>query len=164
MKTFKKSLVLALAGVMVLAALALTGCFGFGGSGSGSGSSSGGSSGGSSTTSPMVGTWKLAEAYDYWGSAYDVSDLADKVVLVVESETKATFYYFDDDPYPGTLVRDSSIDDAYAADGFTAKGYDLQGSDNSYWELAFITSNSDGTSFWYLEVGSTAPDCLYLTK
>lgn len=162
MKTTKKALILALAGVMAAAALTLTGCFGVGGGNGGNGGNGGG---GSSTKSELVGTWKLDYAHDYNGNEYDIASIgADSVVLVVTSETKATFYYFDDDPFEGTLSRDSSQDSHYSADEFSAKCYDLTGADGSYWEFAFITP-SDGTPFFYLEVGPSGDyDSLYLAK
>ena len=158
MKTMKKALILALAGVMAVAALALTGCFGTGGSSSG---------GSSSSKSELVGTWKLDYAHDYDGNEYDIAAIgSDSVVLVVTSDTAATFYYFDDDAFAGTLSRDSSQDSYYSVDGFTAKCYDLTGSDGSYWEFAYITPD-DGSSdpFFYLEVGPDGDyDSLYLAK
>lgn len=157
MNTLKKSLVIALAGVMAVAALALTGCFGIGGGGNG---------GSSGSKSAMVGTWKLAAAFDYSGSAYDISAIgSDSVVLKVTSETEATFYYFDDDPYPGTLSHDSSRDGYYSSDNFEAKAYRLTGSDGKYWEFAFVTPKDGSDPFWYLEVGpSNDYDSIYLAK
>ena len=114
-----------------------------------------------------VGTWKLDYAHDYDGNEYDIAAIgSDSVVLVVTSDTAATFYYFDDDAFAGTLSRDSSQDSYYSVDGFTAKCYDLTGSDGSYWEFAYITPD-DGSSdpFFYLEVGPDGDyDSLYLAK
>lgn len=168
MKNMKKALVLTLAGVMAVAALALTGCFGIGGGSSSGGSSSGGSSSGGSSTSnsPIVGTWKLDYAHDYSGTAYDIQSIgSDSVVLVVSSETKATFYYFDDDPFEGTLSRDTSMDSYYSATDYPAQCYDLTSSDGDYWEFAFIQPADGSSPFFYLEVGSSNDyDSLYLAK
>ena len=159
MKTMKKALVVALAGVMMVAALALSGCFGFGGGGNGG-------SGGGSSSSGIVGTWKLDYAHDFYGNAYDISQIgSDKVVLKVTSETKATFYYFDDDPFSGTMERYAAGDSEYASDGYTSKCYHLVGSDGSYWEFAYVVpDDSSSEPFFYLEVGASQPDSIYLSK
>ncbi len=161
MKTMKKISSFVLAGVMICAALALTGCFGTGGSGNS------GNSGITAGNNPLVGTWTLAAAYDENNQQYDLSDFdADIVKLVVTSDGNGTFYYFDDDPFTGTLSRDASQDSYYAVDGFTVEAYDLTGSDGSYWEFAYVEA-TDGASdpFIYLEVGAEGEtESLYLAK
>ena len=172
----KKSLAIVLAGVMMACALVLAGCFGTGGGsgsggGSSSGSGSGGYSGGGSSTPTVtqpayVGTWTLDYAHEKSsGSAYDLSKISGTVKLVVEDATNATFYYFDDDPWVGTLERATDGDSKYAASGYTSECYHLVGQEGRYWEFAFITPQDGADPFWYLEVGSTGnEDCLYLSK
>ena len=177
MKLTKKTLAIVLAGVMMACALLLAGCFGIGGGGSnggggnsGGGNSGGGNSGGGNTPAPSqpayVGTWVLDYAHEKsTGDVYDLTKITGTVKLVVDSATHGTFYYFDDDPYAGTLERYAEQDSKYAANGYTSEAYKLKGSDGSYWELAFITPQDGADSFWYLEVGKTGQeDCLYLAK
>lgn len=128
-------------------------------------SNKGGASGtGTMETSPFVGTWKLSQAIDAsTGKGYDISKLKDQVMLVVRSETEAVFYYFDDEPFYGSLVRAEEDDAYYATDGYDTKGYHLVGGDGSYWAFAFCTDLSDGSTFWYLEVGKAGEeDYLFL--
>lgn len=157
MKNLKKTLALALAGVMMAAAaVAFTGCFGMGGNGG---------NGGSSSSDSKEGTWVLVYATDYYGTAYDLpQSLMDSVYLVIDKGAKkGTFYYMDDDPYPGTLERYAERDDYYASDGYKAQAYKLKG-DDGYWEFAWITDLDTNGSFWYLEVGRDTPDSLFLEK
>lgn len=154
MKNLKKTLAIALAGVlMVAAAVSFTGCFGTGGGG-----------GGSSKSDDKLGTWVLAYAQDYYGQEISVSQsVMNSVYLVVESSTKATFYFMDDDPFPGTLERYADRDDYYAQDGYKVQAYKLKGSDG-YWEFAFVIPQDGSDSFWYLEIGKDAPESLFLEK
>lgn len=176
MKLMKKTLAIALAGVMMVCALLLAGCFGIGGGGNSGGGSEGGNSGGNSggggsstpvvTQPAYVGTWVLDYAHEKSsGNVYDLSKIQGTVKLVIDSATSGTFYYFDDDPYSGTLERDSSLDSQFAASGYTTDAYKLRGADGKYWLFAFVTPQDGGDAFWYLEVGKTGQeDCLYLAK
>ena len=133
-----------------------------GGSSSGGGSGSGGS-GTTPSAASMDGTWQLAYATDYSGQAYDLSQATMESIRLVVSGSKATFYYFDDDPFSGTLERYSEQDDYYASDGYTVKAYKLKGNDG-FWEFAFVVPQDGNDAFWYLEVGSPDPDSLFLSK
>ena len=173
MKLTKKSLAIVLAGVMAACALLLAGCFGMGGGdNSGGGNSGGGNSGGgysgggNSSTPAYVGTWVLDYAHEKaTGEEYDLSRVSGTVKLVIDSATSGTFYYFDRDPWVGTLERDSSLDSKYAASGYTCDAYKLVGENDRYWEFAFITPQDGADPFWYLEVGESGDeDCLYLAK
>ena len=152
MSAMKKTFVLVCAGVMMLAALALSGCFGFGGDDTPGDAS-------------IEGTWKLSYAEDYYGNPYDTSEMTDEIVLEVKSSKKATFYYFDDDPFPGTLSRDASGDSYYATDGYTTLCYHLTNSDGRWWEFCFVVPDDGGDAFWYLEVGPEDDyDAIYLER
>ena len=151
MKNLKKTLAIALSGVMmVVAAVAFTGCFGGGGGGT--------------KTDEKVGTWVLAYAQDYYGQEISVTQsVKDSVYLKVESATKATFYFMDDDPFPGKLERYADRDSYYAQDGYKVQAYKLQG-DDGYWELVFVVPNDGSDSFWYLEIGADQPESLFLQR
>lgn len=152
----KKTIIIALACVMAAAALALTGCFGFGGGGSG---------GGSGSDASIEGTWKLSYAEDYYGDPYDIEGMEDQVVLVVKGSNKATFYYFDDDPFTGTMKRDASGDDYYATNGYTTQCYHLVNSDGQWWEFCFVIPEDGSDAFFYLEVGPEDDyDAIYLDR
>lgn len=120
----------------------------------------------SSDESGLIGTWTLEAAYDYSGDEYDISSFTSQVSLVVTSMDSATFNYFDDDPFTGTLERATDQDSYYAAEGYTVQAYNLIGSDGSYWEFAYVVpDDSTASAFVYLEVGeSTDYDSIYLTK
>ena len=113
----------------------------------------------------MVGTWRLSEAISEDGTKYDLSDTAkDSVRLEVTTPVDGTFHYFDDDPYTGKFSYQED-DATYATESFIAYTYRLEGSDNSYWEMAFVTPEEDTSySFWVIKVGSEHPDTLYLSR
>ena len=153
MKALKKTLVLVCAGVMMLATLALAGCFGF----SGDDDTPSGAS--------LEGTWKLSYAEDYYGNPYDTDEMTDEIILEVKSSKKATFYYFDDDPFSGTLSRDASGDSYYATDGYATLCYHLTNSDGRWWEFCFVVPDDGSDAFWYLEVGPEDDyDAIYLER
>ena len=117
------------------------------------------------TTSALVGTWELTYAHDLAGEAYDLTKIGGSVKLVVESNLGGVFYYFDDEPFYGTLYRSTERDSYYATDGYDTKCYQLVGGDGSRWEFAFCTDLSDNSTFWYLEVGPEDDyDSLYLER
>ena len=115
--------------------------------------------------SDLTGTWSLTYAEDHTGKPYDPYGLDSLVYLVVDDDGRATFFYFDDEPYEGTLTRESSLDGTYPGEGCSSMGYRLKGSDDSYWEFLFVLPNDvSQDSFWYLEVGSSQPDVLVLSR
>ena len=146
-----KWLVVALAGALAACAVLLAGCFGAGGSGG---------------SKAYQGEWVHDSTVGIEG--YDLTWItADTVRLDVTSATEATFYFFDDDPYTGTLTRAKDADANYATDGFKTEVYRLQSpSDSQYWELVFVTPNKDkNAGFWYLHTGSGVDSYdVYLTK
>ena len=108
------------------------------------------------------GAWRLIMATDAAGGIYDLTQVGQDAVRLVVSGTMATFFYFDEDPFNGTLVRWPDDDAKYSSDGFTGECYRLR-QPQSHWELAFITPKDGSAPFWYLEVGPTGQqDCLYL--
>ena len=116
---------------------------------------------------PKVGTWTLASAIAADGSSYNLTDeTKQQVKLVVKSDGTATFYYFDNDPFNGTLKRDKDGDAGYATSTYDAECYHLTAAGGgSYWEIAFITKKDGSTCFWYLEVGEAGKaDSLFLAK
>ena len=145
-----KWLVVALAGALAACAVMLAGCFGGGGSGS----------------KAYEGLWTHDSTVGIEG--YDMSWVAaDEVRLDVASATEATFYFFDDAPYTGTLTRVKDADAEYATDGFKTEVYWLQSTtDSQYWELVFVTPNKDKNGgFWYVHTGSGSSSYdVYLTK
>ena len=190
----KKIARLALAGALVACmALCFAGCFGTGGSNGGSGGSSDGNGGGSSSgysygnggstsdgtdsngggvpsgttqDTSKVGTWELSYATDVNGSAYDIDAIgADSVRLVVTSDTTATFYYFDDDPFSGSLDRSTADDATFATEGYEVQAYRLRDGSGSAWVLAFIIPDDGSACFFYLELyGDSSEDHLFLQK
>ena len=81
--------------------------------------------------------------------------------MLVPSADVAVFYFQDQAPYVGALVRATSRDDYYAATGYKSEAYKLVGKDGYYWELAFITPKSGDAAFWYLEAGNPGDICQY---
>ncbi len=103
----------------------------------------------------IVGTWTIVAAYDEQGEAYDLNSLpADAVVLDIRTETRATFYYFDNAPFSGTLSRDASLDAYYATDGYNARCYLLTDQNGDFWEFAYLKSYDTDDAFFYLELGA----------
>ncbi len=176
MKKSKKLLSVFLAGVMVCAALAFVGCSSSDDTEDADGNTTEETEGteteGTETEGTtesdltIVGTWYLSAAYDSDGNQYDLTDVsADRVMLVVTDETTATFYYFDDDAFEGTLSRDEDRDDYYAVDGFTVATYDLTDEDGSYWEFCYVVSEDEDSVFIYIEIGSSDDmETIYLMK
>ena len=108
------------------------------------------------------GAWHLVMATDANGGLYDLTQVGADSVRLVVSGTMATFFYFDEDPFNGTLVRWPDDDAKYSSEAFTGECYRLR-QPQSHWELAFITPKDGSAPFWYLEVGQTGQqDCLYL--
>ena len=146
---------------------------GSGGSDSGSASSgtdSSSSSGGSSTSTVQdtskVGTWELSYATDIYGSAYDIASIGpENVRLVVTSETTATFYYFDDDPFSGSLDRSPDDDADFATDGYEVQAYRLRDGSGSAWLMAFVIPDDGSDCFFYLELyDDGSEDHLFLDR
>ena len=138
-----------------------------GSSGSGSGSGSGGSGSGTkpSATDAKVGTWTLSYATEADGSEIKLSDATKQSVkLVVSADGSAVFYYLDDEPFHGTLVRYSDRDSHYASTNYDVQAYKLSSGDGSYWEFAFVQAKDGSSSFWYLEIGKDSVQSLFLSK
>ena len=128
-------------------------------------SSSGTNATPSTDASRFLGVWTLVKATDYRGSAYDLGRIQGTVSLTIRSADNVAFYYFDGEPYQGSLVRYSSRDSYYQYVSPNAEAYKLVGADGSYWELAFVWGGSTSNSYWYLEVGEEATaDRLFLAR